>query len=108
MSINAIPSSIFNKIQNKEQELKSAGIEFEKMFLKPHFSQILNEEENSALFGESYGGKMWRSLFVEEIVNACAGRMGIDQMIQESIHKKTNPYEAISADHHESKEGVYA
>jgi hypothetical protein len=93
---------------SKEQDdVKQTSLEFSKMFLKSAFKEMFNESQDSSYFGDSYGGQMWKSLYVEKIAELCAGRTGIEQMIEKSVAKKVNPYEQ-QAENKNEMEAIHA
>ncbi|CAO5678888.1 MAG: hypothetical protein HEEMFOPI_00428 [Holosporales bacterium] len=91
------PSKVNTDIHNREtnqNDTNAAALEFSKMFLTSVFKQMLNEEESSSLYGDSYGGQMWKSLYIEEIAKVSANNIGIKEIFEKSIEKKTNPYQS--------------
>lgn len=76
----------------QEQDIERGTREFTNTFLKSIFRQIFQQDEESSLFGESHGGEMWRSLWVDQLAETCSGKTGIEPIIRDSLQQKVNPY----------------
>lgn len=70
------------------EDIKKASLEVSKMFLRTILKNVLPSEEESALFGESHAGTLWKSMYVDTLADACAGHTGIEETIERSIRRK--------------------
>ncbi|MDP2194117.1 MAG: rod-binding protein [Alphaproteobacteria bacterium] len=76
----------------QEKDIERGTREFTNTFLKSIFRQVFQKDEESPLFGESHGGEMWRSLWVDQLAETCSGKTGIEPIIKRSLQQKVNPY----------------
>lgn len=70
------------------EEVKKASLEVSKMFLRTILKEVFNADEESALFGNSHAGTIWKSLFADTLAEACAGHTGIEAIIEKSLKSK--------------------
>ncbi|MBP9752407.1 MAG: rod-binding protein [Proteobacteria bacterium] len=105
---NTMPLKNVSFDHDNQDETKNAILEFSKMFLTSILKQMFNEDENSSLYGDSYGGQMWKSLYIEEIAKLSAHSIGISDMIEKSISKKINPYQKQATTSSQSTKEVFA
>ena len=84
-------SAILKPNVSTPEEIKKASLEVSKMFLRTMLKEVFNADEESAMFGDSHAGTIWKSLYVDTLAEACAGHTGIEGIIEKSIKNKQYP-----------------
>lgn len=77
-----------NRFASRAQKLdaQSLGTQFESMFLRQAFEEMLPEDTNS-IYGGGKAGGFWRSMLAENLANTFAGRnvLGVAAAIDRSM-----------------------
>ena len=84
-------SPVLQSNPSTPEEMKKASLEVSKMFLRTMLKEVFNADEESAMFGDSHAGTIWKSLYVDTLADACAGHTGIEGIIETSIKNKQYP-----------------
>ena len=83
--LNIGASSKNEEIEN--QKTIKAAEEFEAMYFSHVIKTLFAETEGSGLFGESHGGELLKSIWINTIAKASHSGLGISKKIAETLRK---------------------
>lgn len=85
-----IKSSMKNE-EIENQKAINAAEEFETMYFSHVIKTLFAETEGSGLFGESHGGELLKSIWINTIAKASHSGLGISKKIAETLKKNKSP-----------------